>query len=226
MTKCTGCRACEKRCPTTAIQFAGRTISVAEVVAEAKKDISFFDTSGGGVTFSGGEPIMQPLFLYRALRALREEGIHTAVDTSGCVPEDDLLRVAEYTDLFLFDIKIVDQTLHELYTNAKNDRILSNLKTLDEWLVEGGKKNISIRIPLIPGVNDSEKGLLQTIAYIRTLRSVQTIHILPYHSAGSAKYKNIGMEYRMDTTRPPSAEEIERVLTLFRRRGINAVQGG
>lgn len=169
---------------------------------------------------------MQPLFLYRALRALREEGIHTAVDTSGCVPEDDLLRVAEYTDLFLFDIKIVDQTLHELYTNAKNDRILSNLKTLDEWLVEGGKKNISIRIPLIPGVNDSEKGLLQTIAYIRTLRSVQTIHILPYHSAGSAKYKNIGMEYRMDTTRPPSAEEIERVLTLFRRRGINAVQGG
>ncbi|HCL79368.1 MAG TPA: glycyl-radical enzyme activating protein [Synergistaceae bacterium] len=226
MTKCTSCRACERRCPTTAIQFAGRTISVADVVAEAKKDIPFFDASGGGVTFSGGEPILQPLFLGAALQALREEGIHTAVDTSGCAPEQDLLRIAEYTDLFLFDVKIVDQTLHELYTNAKNDHILSNLKALDAWLAKGGQKNISIRIPLIPGVNDSEAGLLQAITFIRSLRSVQSVHILPYHSAGSAKYRNIGMEYRMGSTQPPSAEEVERVLALFRGHGIDAVQGG
>lgn len=226
MERCTGCRACEQRCPPRAIEFAGRRVSVEDIVAEARKDIPFFDTSGGGVTFSGGEPLSQPEFLLAALQALRREDIHTAVDTSGCAPERDILRVAEYAGLFLFDLKFIDAFQHKRYTNADNTSILSNLKRLDEWLHERGKRAISIRIPIIPGVNDSEDNLMQTVSFVKTLCSVASVHVLPYHSAGAAKYRNIGMEYRMGDTQPPSQEEMECITEFFRKHGVQAVQGG
>lgn len=223
---CRGCRICEERCPTLAIDFADRKITLRELVKEAEKDIPFYDKSGGGVTFSGGEPFMQPEFLLSCLRALKEREISAAVDTSGCAPLDYLLEAAEYADLFLFDLKLADPREHKKYTGFSNGLILSNLVRLDEKIASLGRGGINIRIPLIPGINDSEETLKRLAGIAAELATLTGVNILPYHSIGKGKYRDLGKEYKMEGILPPTEQEVERALAVFASRGIKAVKGG
>jgi pyruvate formate lyase activating enzyme len=223
---CTGCRLCEEKCPTLAIDFAGRKMTVRELVKEAEKDIPFYDKSGGGVTFSGGEPFMQPEFLLSCLRVLKEKEISTVVDTSGCAPLDSLLEAAEFADLFLFDLKLLDSEEHKKYTGVSNGLILSNLRKLDEKLVSIARGGINIRIPLIPGINDSAETMEGFADIAAELGALTGVNILPYHSTGRAKYRDLEWGYKMEGVLPPTEENVEKALAVFASRGIKAVKGG
>ncbi|MBL3538636.1 glycyl-radical enzyme activating protein [Aminivibrio sp.] len=224
--KCILCGKCAEVCPPAAIEIAGREMTPAEVVLEAKKDIPFYDESGGGVTFSGGEPLFQSSFLVACLLRLQEAEVHTAVDTSGYCEESKILEAAEIADLFLFDIKHVDPKKHEYYTGVSNSIILSNLEKLDEVLVRRGRGRINIRMPLIPGINDDPHNLEAVAELSASLKTLSGVNILPYHSTGEGKYRNLGMEYKMGKYLPPREDKIAEALDIFRRQGIEAVKGG
>lgn len=197
-----------------------------DLLKEAKKDLPFFDESGGGVTFSGGEPLLQSSFVQAALILLEKEEIHKAIDTSAYCPEEVLLGAAEFTDLFLFDIKHVDPEKHKYYAGVSNDIILSNLKKLDSALARAGRSRINIRMPLIPGVNDDEKNIIATARIASSLKALSGVNVLPYHATGEGKYGNLQMENKMRGVQPPTDEKIEEVLQIFKDHGILAVKGG
>lgn len=223
---CVMCGRCAEVCPSAAIEIAGREMTPGEVLREAKKDIPFFDESGGGVTFSGGEPLLQADFLIECLEKLREEEIHTAVDTSGFCDTAALLRAAELADLFLFDIKHIDSGDHELYTGVNNALILENLGRLDETLAARGAGRINIRVPVIPGFNDDRDTLARIASLALTVRSLSGVNLLPYHSAAEAKYRNLGMEYKMGGCPQPAPGMMEEALGIFRSLGVETVKGG
>jgi len=224
--KCTLCGICADTCPPSAIEIAGREMTPGDVVQEAQKDIPFYDESGGGVTFSGGEPLLQSRFLFACLLKLQDEEIHTAIDTSGYCEEKNILEAAEIADLFLFDIKHIDPKRHEYYTGVSNRIILSNLGKLDETLVRRGRGRINIRMPLIPGINDDTENLEAVAELSASLKTLSGVNILPYHSTGEGKYRNLVMEYKMGNYLPPREDKIAEALDIFRRQGIEAVKGG
>lgn len=224
--KCTMCLECVRVCPTMAIDIAGKPMTVDELMAEAEKDVPFYDESGGGVTFSGGEPLLQADFLLACLEACRRAEIRTAVDTSGYAEEDVILKAAELTDLFLFDVKTMDPAVHRNCTGVGNERILSNLRKADERFRVLGRGSISIRIPLLPGINDSQPNLEAVADLAASLHCLSGVAILPYHSIASGKYRDLGMPWRMPDTVPPSDEETQRAVEIFARRGIRAGKGG
>ncbi len=180
--KCTLCGRCVTECPTGAWEIIGRKASVAQVMAEIRKDIVFYDQSGGGVTFSGGEPLMQADFLIALLAACRAEGIHTAVDTTCHTSPEVLRRVAELTDLFLCDIKHMNSELHEQYTGICNEKALANIR----MLADAGKR-IFIRVPIVPGFNSDRTNIEQTAQFIQSLQTVRRVDILPYNRGGLEK---------------------------------------
>ena len=155
---------CVKNCPTTALKIVGEWMSVEDVIRELQKDILYFDQSEGGVTFSGGEPLLQIEFLAELLPLLKLRGIHVAIDTSGYVARDDLERIFPYVDLFIYDLKVLDEHKHLLHTGVKNDIIKDNLR----FLVES-KQKVIIRIPLLPGVNDSIEDVHELIEFVTDL---------------------------------------------------------
>lgn len=199
----------------------GRQYSVVEVMKEIEKDIVFFEESAGGVTFSGGEPLAQFKFLMQVLKDCKKKDIHTCVDTSGYVEQDKITRVAEFTDLFLYDLKHFDDEQHIRFTGVSNKTILENLILLDEL-----DKTIEIRYPLIPGVNDDEADLLRMLAFLKKLKNNHPVSILPYHKIGSQKYKRFGIEYKMDGIKEPSKEHIEHIKKLFETAGFEITVGG
>ena len=186
---CKYCRNCAEACPAESVAFIGQTMTVGEVVAEITKDTLFYDQSNGGVTVSGGEPLMQPSFLMALLDACGEKGIHRTVDTSGYADTQTLLETASRTDLFLFDLKHMDPEKHLKYTGVSNDAILNNLKQLSH---RGAR--IIIRLPVVPGINADEENIDRTGALAASLPGVIGINILPYHCAADAKYRNLGLE--------------------------------
>lgn len=199
---CVGCGACVRVCPNGARELAGRAMSVEQVVSEVVKDTLFYEESGGGVTLSGGEPLMQAEFTRDIAVRCHELDIHTALDTSGYAPEKELMKVAGTIDLFLYDIKVVDDAIHRAYTGVSNRGILRNLRMLDEM-----RKRIWIRFPLVPGVNDDEQSLSDLIDLIGSLRAVEAVQVLPYHRAGAGKYRRLGREYAFLGTEEPSGED-------------------
>ncbi|OHB63055.1 MAG: hypothetical protein A2Y76_12725 [Planctomycetes bacterium RBG_13_60_9] len=180
--RCTLCGKCIVACPTGAREIIGRRIAVAEVVAEVRKDVIFYDQSGGGVTFSGGEPLMQPEFLLALLDACRAEGIRTTVDTTCFAQPQLVVQVARTTDLFLCDIKHMNRDRHEQYTGVSNRQILDNVATLAQI-----GKEVIIRVPIIPGFNSDETNIRQTAQFVQSLRTVRRIDILPYNRGGLEK---------------------------------------
>jgi len=186
-----------------------------------EKDMPFFDESGGGVTFSGGEPLLQPAFLLQLLEACGKRGIHRTVDTSGYADTDTVMAVAEKTDLFLFDLKLMDPEKHKRFTGVSNAKILSNLTHLAK---EGA--NISIRIPMIPGINDDERNIEQTATFVEKLPNIRNIHILPYHDAARNKYEKLDMDYHLGALEAPHESLIETILERFTRAGLEARIGG
>jgi pyruvate formate lyase activating enzyme len=220
-TECRLCGACVEACPTGARQMSGRSMTVEEVLAEISKDTVFYDDSGGGVTFSGGEPLMQREFLRVLLEACCARGIHTAVDTCGYAPFESFEVLAPVTNLFLYDLKFVDDSRHIQYTGVSNDLILENLRSLGKI-----HSRIWIRIPIIPSVNDSP-GQMEAMAHLAaSIPGVEQVNLLPYHATAIHKFKRLGKEYPLADVQPPSVDFMESMVRKFAARGLNAKVGG
>ena len=211
-SKCVRCGACVDVCMADARQIIGRRMGVDAVMAELEADRPFYDESGGGVTFSGGEPLFQADFLERLLRECRDRGIHTAVDTSGHAPWETVDRIRGWADLFLYDLKLVDDQKHRRLTGASNGRILENLKKLSE---RGHR--IVLRIPVVPGINDGAGDIRRIAEFAAGLGSIERVVLLPYHRLGADKYRRLGRTYRLPETPEPSAERIAKIADVLRR---------
>jgi pyruvate formate lyase activating enzyme len=218
---CVFCQTCARVCPAEAVEFVGRKMTVAEVVAEINEDTLFYDESHGGVTFSGGEPLMQPSFLIELLTACGDLDLHRTVDTCGYAETSTLLKAAAHTDLFLYDLKHMDPAKHYRYTGVSNDKILNNLKCLS---LQGAA--IIIRLPLIPGLNSDAENIERTGAFISSLDGVNQVNILPYHRAAEVKYKNFGLQYETAGIRRPDIELLDSIAARFEKYSLKVKIGG
>lgn len=202
------CGKCVERCPSGARKLYGKAYSAAELFDIAVADKSYYAATDGGVTFSGGECLLQIDFLTEILKACKENGIHTAVDTAGHVPYERFEQILPFTDLFLYDMKCFDSEKHRQYTGVGNELILENLKKL---LAAG--KPVWVRIPIIPTVNDTEEELQSMKKYICSCGKPEKIELLPYHRMGEYKYAALGMS--VQTFAVPSSEKMGSLKTIF-----------
>ncbi|MFZ5826569.1 MAG: glycyl-radical enzyme activating protein [Bacillota bacterium] len=219
--RCQHCLTCVDLCHSGARKGVGRSMTVSDVMAEVEKDLIFYDESGGGVTFSGGEPLLQPDFLYSLLSGAKAHELHTAVETTGFGKLQDLLRISAVTDLFLYDLKLMDDAEHRRYTGVSNKVILENLRELSR-----NHGNITIRIPIVPGITDQEENLLAIGRFAAGLDGVRAIHLLPYHKAGVEKYRRLRKPYRLPDTEPPDAEWMAQIADRMRVFGKKIKTGG
>lgn len=218
--KCTLCGKCAEACPSEALEKIGKKMSVDEVMDEVEKDRIFYEESGGGVTFSGGEPLLQIDFLEKLLIMSKQKGIHTVVDTSGHTSWENIERIKDNVDLFLYDIKHMDYEKHKKCMGVSNVVILENLKKL-----AGSGSRIWIRIPVIPGINDDDLNIKRTCEYISSL-SLRDVYLLPYHNIARDKYRRLDMEYKISHVHQPEDEEMEEIEQKFRDYGFNVKIGG
>lgn len=212
--------ACVAACPAEARRVVGRWYSAAELLEEIDRDTLFFDESGGGVTFSGGEPLLQWKFLLEVLEMCGARGIHRTVDTAGFTSTAVLLQVAEQTDLFLYDVKTTDPAIHREATGVALEPILRNLEAL---LASGAR--VRIRVPLVPGVSDGDH-LERMATWLATLPAPEGIDILPYHPSARDKHQKFGMPWLMDTDEPIPDEVVEKWVARIRHHGFQVTIGG
>ncbi len=219
---CDLCGICADVCPTKAMEMSGKQVTVEEIMKVIRRETVMMDHSQGGVTISGGEPMMQSDFLIELLDALGREGIHRAVDTTGFTKTTTLLEVAKRTDLFLYDLKMMDSERHKIFTGVTNEKILENLRILSE-----SGANINIRIPLIRGVNADEINIRQSAEFVAALPGSQKmVSLLPYHNIAIHKYGKLGQDYDGGELEEPSAEDIAMAVRVFAKFGLEAVVGG
>jgi pyruvate formate lyase activating enzyme len=219
--KCDLCAKCEEACVYEALEVVGREVTVQEVMDEIEKDKIFFEESGGGITFSGGEPLLQLDFLEALLKEIKKKNIHVTLDTSGYVSFGDLERISDKVDLFLYDLKIMDNEKHKKYTGVSNRLILDNLKKLAE-----GAKPIAIRIPLVSGINDDDHSIQMFAEYLKSLQNITQINVLAYHRGGREKYKRLRKEKLQNTFQTPSDERIEEITKILTDSGFSVKRGG
>jgi pyruvate formate lyase activating enzyme len=219
-TGCTFCGECAKICPMEALEIIGREMTVDEVLEEVEKDRSFFHSSGGGVTLSGGEPLVQHKFAYELIRALKKMHLHTAIETTGYAPFENAEKVLGSVDLILYDLKHMDDEKHKKYTGVSNALILENARRI----AKTKKDDMIFRMPLIGGVNADRENLERLADFAEEL-GVLEVHLLPYHKYGEGKYKKLGVEYIFEGYTPDDAE-IEEDIRLLEARGIRAKKGG
>ena len=213
---------CATVCPTKAIELSGKLMPVAEIMKEIEKERVFFDQSGGGVTFSGGEPLLQSKFLIELLDECGKLGIHRAVDTAGLANTEIILEVAKRTDLFLYDLKLMDSEKHREWVGVPNEKILENLKLL----AETGAK-IIIRIPLIGGVNDDADNMKATARFVSELSGEKKeVNLLPYHKIAQTKYQKLGRPEEFQLLEEPTKEAQQQAIAIFQEFGIKASIGG
>jgi pyruvate formate lyase activating enzyme len=219
--RCTRCGLCAESCFAEARERIGREMSVAQVMAEIERDLSFYDESGGGVTFSGGEPLLQRDFLLALLQSCRTKEIHIAVDTSGFAAWDTLDRIRPYVDLFLYDLKLMDEAKHREFTGVSNRLILQNLQAL----VEKGHR-INLRLAIIPGLTDDEENVRRIGQFAATLPGVELISILPYHRTAQEKYSRLDKIYTIADIRPPTEERMAEIAQMLSGFGLQVKIGG
>ena len=219
--QCTACGECVEACPAGARQLVGRETAVDEVMVEVLRDRIFFQDSGGGVTFSGGEPLAQLEFLRALLAAARGHGLHTAVDTCGFAPREDLLGLVPLVDLFLFDVKLIDDARHRELTGLPTGPILDNLRALVE-----AHPSVWIRVPIVPGHTDDEADVAAIAALVDELPRVRHVSLLPFHATGGAKARRLGRPTPLESLAPPPPERMEALAGLFRDRGLAVSIGG
>jgi len=219
---CEMCGKCAEVCPTKAMEMTGDLMTVDQVMTQIKKETMLMDKSEGGVTFSGGEPLLHHKFLIQLLDACGEEEIHRCVDTTGYAQTDILLEVAKRTDHFLYDLKMMDSSKHKKWTGIGNEKILENLKTL---AATGAR--INIRIPLIKGINDDDKNIHDSAQFIRDLEGTKPlVNILPFHNIAEKKYEKLGEDYDKGEMAEPELKRQEEVVEIFKSYGIDAIIGG
>lgn len=218
--KCIVCGKCAEACPAESLELMGEDRTVEEVLAEVMKDKAFYDNSEGGMTVSGGEPLVQFEFTYELLKKAKELGLHTCIETCGYAPEEKILKVSEYVDIFLYDWKISDSKMHKDYTGVSNDLIESNLKALD-----GIGAKIVLRCPIIPEVNDTEEHFSKIAELANTLDNVIEVNVEPYHALGNDKYKRLGktecQEFKM-----PENETVEKWILDIQKKTKKTVKKG
>ncbi|MHC4458881.1 MAG: glycyl-radical enzyme activating protein [Planctomycetota bacterium] len=218
---CEYCGSCALVCPAEARELAGIFESVENLMRIIEKDILFYDESGGGATFSGGEPLLQADFLLELLKACGKHDIHRAIDTTGYANEDVLMAIAQETELFLFDLKLMDPDKHKKYTGVSNRKILNNLN-----LLARRGATITIRIPLLPGINDDDENINHCGTYISGLPGVQNVDILPYHEAARYKYLKLGANYHAKKILTPTKDQTTAVAQRLKSFGLKVGIGG
>jgi pyruvate formate lyase activating enzyme len=217
---CELCGACVDACLSGARELVGRTVTPAEVLSELEHDIPFFDESGGGVTLSGGEPLQQPEFLTALLEGCRGMELHTAVDTSGYAPWRVLQSLMHSVDLFLYDLKCIDDDLHKQYTGVSNSTILHNLAGL-----RSAGKEVIVRIPVIPGINDNEDQIVAAGHFCKR-HGIQRIDLLPYHASAGAKYRRLDLPYPLEQITAPLDQHMQALADVLQTLGLDAHIGG
>ncbi len=217
---CTNCGECIEVCYTGALDYFGKYMTVDELFDIVKKDEKYYHASGGGVSIGGGEPNFQPLFTHALLRKCKENYIHTAVDTCGYTLNNEGRKVLEEADLLLFDLKGMDPKQHLINTGVSNEPILENLKRLAAM-----EKPIIVRLPLIPGYNDSEQNIKATAEFLSRLKSVERVDLLAYHKYGTVKYGQLGREYKLNI-QPLSEEHLNDIKDTLERYDLNVQVGG
>jgi pyruvate formate lyase activating enzyme len=219
--RCTGCGTCTQVCYAEARQMVGQAMTVEDVLDQITRDVAFYDESGGGVTFSGGEPLLQPDFLLSLLQASQAQGIHTALDTSGFAPWEVIDRLRHHTDLFLYDLKLVDDVRHREATGASNATILSNLRALARL-----GHAIVLRVPVVPGINDDAATIDRIGALAVSLPALRQIDLLPYHPTGSEKYRRLGRDYDLDGVETPPETQMAQIAARLRKLDLKVSVGG
>jgi pyruvate formate lyase activating enzyme len=230
---CNLCGLCAEACPSKAIEMSGKLFGVEDLMQIIERERVHIEHSNGGVTFSGGEPLMHPEFLIEMLKACGEKGLHRAVDTCGFASTETLLEVAKHTDLFLFDLKLMDPVQHKKWTGVDNRLILKNLKVLAETGV-----SINIRIPFIKNINSGVEEITEMAEFIAGLSfknresefatpvQKMLVNLLPYHNIASGKYKKLEMFYDSAAMDEPTSEELKTAAEIFEKYGIEVEVGG
>jgi len=203
------------------IKTVGRDVTVAEVMEEVLKDFQYFKRSGGGITLSGGECLLQPDFSEALLKAAKHNGITTAIESAGFAKYEVIERVLPYLDVYLMDIKHMDSEKHRAFTGQPNERILENAKKIAR-----NAKKLIIRVPVIPTFNDTVEEITDIARFAKSLENVTEIHLLPYHRYGTDKYKWLGREYKLPDITTPSDEKMQELLTAVSLVGLKAQIGG
>ncbi len=228
-SRCDGCGACARACPTEALQVTGRPVTVGQVMEEIIKDKPFYEESGGGVTFSGGEPMQQPRFLAELLLSCRKQGIRTAIDTSGNAPNAEFERLLPLAGLFLYDLKVLDDERHRRLTGVSNRLLLKNLQRLSE-----AGAPLALRVPVVPGVNDADNDLQALAGFCAALPNRHPVHILPYHRGYVGKARRLGLAAAMAPSPgtfmagvlPPATATMQRAKEIFLREKLTVTIGG
>jgi len=215
---CTVCGVCAAACPAEALRMVGRIATVSQVLGVVMRDLPFYETSGGGVTLSGGEPLYQWEFCISLLREFKANGLHTAVETCGLAPWERLARFQRRTDLFLYDIKAVDAAKHRKFCGGDNALILENARRLAESGAE-----VIFRAPLVPGCNDSPEDLRLLGEFVLSLPGSPALELMPYHRIGSSKYEALGMEYPLPDA--PPAQDLSAEKQTLQEMGVKLVPG-
>lgn len=217
-SRCTRCGECLKVCVAGGLRLMGKYLTVDEVTDEVMRDSPFYRRTGGGITLTGGEPTVQWQFAVELLKLTHRMGYHTAIETCGHQKWEILSRVADLTDLVFFDLKHMDSGVHKTFTGVGNELILSNLDRLSAM-----GAMIHVRVPLIPGVNDSKSNLVRVASFVRDLRGVQGVELVPYHGLGIYKYTALGRAYRLSDTRSPTEQRLQQLRAVLRGAGVNAI---
>ncbi len=213
---------CARVCPTLATEISGEYKSIPELLETIETERTLFDQSGGGVTFSGGEPLLFPEYLTEVLDLCGTRQIHRTIDTSGLATAEIVLEFARRTDLFLYDLKLIDSARHKEYTGVGNELILSNLIALAETGAD-----IQIRIPLIKGVNSDPENLAATAAFVASLAGEKkSINLLPYHDIASHKYQKLGKNYAVDNLQEPDSLDLQQAIECFTAHDLLTIVGG
>jgi len=220
-SRCTLCDACVEACRSGARELVGRAATVAELMAEIERDVAFFDESGGGATFSGGEPLGQPDFLLAALKECRRREIHTALDTTLHAPWEIVDSLRDWVDLFLCDVKQIDSAVHEQFTGVSNELILENLRHL-----AGLGHPIIVRVPLIPGVNVDDDSIMAVSRFVAELGSVRRIDLLPHHAAAKGKLTRLVGNHDFMDVEPLAAARIDEIVKRLQQDGFTVKVGG
>ncbi|MCI6691571.1 MAG: glycyl-radical enzyme activating protein [Clostridium sp.] len=203
------------------IKSIGEDITVKEVLSEIEKDRAYYRRSGGGVTLSGGECLFQPDFAYGILKGCKELGINTAIETTACTNFSVIERILPEVDYVLMDIKHINPIKHKEYIGSDNSLVLENAKKISNF-----GSNLTIRVPVIPGFNDTEKEILDIAKFTKNLKGVKEIHLLPYHRLGRDKYTGLNRDYLLDSIEPPSEEKMKKLQQVVNNIGISGKIGG